>query len=92
LDLIHDNTCGYNYYHSGTRAKKCVDPSIRYTVANASGNAITATVQGAVSTNTTDATACYSKRPLHITKWIEFLGTCNKVLDLTNVDVVIKCF
>ncbi len=90
FNLIYDNTAGFNYYNSGTRALECTDPSIRYSVANASGNAITAAVQGGVSTFTTDATACDNKRPLHITNWIGFLGTCNKVLDLTNVEVVIE--
>jgi hypothetical protein len=90
FNLIYDNVNGYNYYHSGTRALECADPSIRYSIANASGNAITASVQGAVSTFTTDATACDNKRPLHITNWIGFLGTCNRVLDLTNVEVVIE--
>ena len=90
FNLIYDNVAGYNYYNSGTRALECSDPSIRYSVANASGNAITATVQGGTSTATTDATACDNKRPLHITNWIGFLGTCNKVLDLTNVEVVVE--
>lgn len=90
FNLIYDNVAGYNYYNSGTRALECADPSIRYSVANASGNAITATVQGGTSTATTDATACDNKRPLHITNWIGFLGTCNKVLDLTNVEVVVE--
>jgi len=90
FNIIYDNTCGFNYYNSGTRAIECADPSIRYSVANASGNAITAAVQGAVSTFTTDATVCDYQRPLQITKWIGFLGTCNKILDLTNVEVVIE--
>ena len=90
FNLIYDNVAGYNYYNSGTRALECADPSIRYSVANASGNAITATVQGGTSTATTDATACDNKRPLHICNWIGFLGTCNKVLDLTNVEVVVE--
>jgi len=90
FNVIYDNTCGFNYYNSGIRAIECADPSIRYSVANASGNAITAAVQGGVATNTTDATACDYQRPLHITKWIGFLGTCNKILDLTNVEVVIE--
>ena len=90
FNVIYDNTAGYNYYNSGTRALECADPSIRYSVANASGNAITAAVQGGVSTFTTDATACDNKRPLHITNWVGFLGTCNAILDLTNVEVVIE--
>ena len=90
FNLIYDNVAGYNYYNSGTRALECADPSIRYSVANASGNAITATVQGGTSTATTDATSCDTKRPLHIANWIGFLGTCNKVLDLTNVELVLE--
>lgn len=90
FNLIYDNVAGYDYYHSGTRAIECTDPSIRYSVANASGNAITATVQGATSTATTNAASSDNKRPLHITNWIGFLGTCNRVLDLTNVEVVIE--
>lgn len=90
FNLIYDNIAGYDFYASGTRALECADPSIKYTVADASGNAITAAVQGGVSTFTTDATACDNKRPLHITNWIGFLGTCNKILDLTNVEVVIE--
>jgi hypothetical protein len=90
FNLIYDNVAGYNYYNSGTRSLECTDPSIRYSVANASGNAITGTVQGGTSTATTDATSCDTKRPLHICNWIGFLGTCNKVLDLTNVEVVVE--
>lgn len=90
FNLIYDNVAGYDYYNSGTRAIECTDPSIRYSVANASGNAITATVQGATSTATTNAASSDNKRPLHITNWIGFLGTCNRVLDLTNVEVVIE--
>lgn len=90
FNTIYDNTCGFNFYNSGTRAIECADPSIRYTIAHASGNAITAAVQGGVATFTTDATACDYQRPLQITKWIGFLGTCNKILDLTNVEVVIE--
>lgn len=90
FNLIYDNISGHDYNNSGIRALECTDPSIRYAVANASGNAITATVQGAVSTNTTDATACDYKRPLHITNWIGFLASCNRVLDLTNVEVVVE--
>ena len=90
FNLIYDNVAGYNYYHSGVRALECADPSIRYTVANASGNAITATVQGGTSTATTNAASSDKDRPLHITNWVGFLGTCNRVLDLTNVEVVIE--
>ena len=90
FNLIHDNVAGYNYYNSGTRSIECADPSIRYSVAGASENAITATVQGGTSTATTNETSCDNKRPLHITNWLGFLGTCNKVLDLTNVEVVVE--
>ena len=90
FNLIHDNVAGYNYYNSGTRSIECADPSIRYSVAGASGNAITATVQGGTSTSTDDTLTSDYKRPLHITNWIGFLGTCNKVLDLTNVEVVVE--
>jgi hypothetical protein len=90
FNLIYDNVAGYNYYHSGVRALECSDPSIRYTVSNASGNAITATVQGGTSTATTNASSSDNKRPIHITNWVGLLGTCNRVLDLTNVEVVIE--
>ena len=90
FNTIHDNIGGFNYYNSGLRALECADPSIRYTVADASGNAITGSVQGGVSTFTTDATACDNKRPLHITKWLGFLGSCNDILDLTNVECVVE--
>jgi hypothetical protein len=90
FNLIYDNTCGWNYYNSGIRALECADPSIKYTIADASGNAITATVQGALNTSTTETAVCENKRPLQIRNWIGFLGTCNKVLDLTNVEVVIE--
>ena len=90
FNLIYDNTAGYNYYNSGIRALEASDPSIKYSVADASGNAITATVQGALATSTTESAVCENKRPLQIRNWIGFLGTCNKVLDLTNVEVVIE--
>lgn len=90
FNLIYDNTCGWNYYNSGIRALECADPSIKYSIADASGNAITATVQGALNTSTTETAVCENKRPLQIRNWIGFLGTCNKVLDLTNVEVVIE--
>jgi len=90
FNLIYDNTCGFNYYYSGIRALECADPSIRYSVANASGNAITATVQGATATATTDATACDTKRPLQIRNWIGFLGTANRIIDLTNTELIVE--
>ena len=90
FNLIYDNVAGYNYYNSGIRALECADPSIRYSVANTSGNAITAKVQGAVSDQTTEALANDYQRPLQIRNWIGFLGTCNRVLDLTNVEVVVE--
>lgn len=90
FNVLYDNTAGLNYSVSGLRAIECADPSIRYTVANASGNAITAAVQGGVATFTTDATACDNKRPLHITNWIGALGTLPKVIDARNVEIVIE--
>ena len=90
FNLIYDNTTGFNYYNSGIRALECTDPSIKYTVADASGNAITSTVQGALNTSTTENAVCENKRPLQIRNWIGFLGTCQKVLDLTNVEVIIE--
>ena len=90
FNLIYDNTCGWNYYNSGIRALEAADPSIKYLVADASGNAITATVQGALNTSTSESAVCENGRPLQIRNWIGFLGTCNKVLDLTNVELVIE--
>ena len=90
FNLIYDNTAGYNYYQSGIRALECADPSIKYSVADASGNAITGTVQGALNTSTSETTVCETKRPLQIRNWLGFLGTCQKVLDLTNVEVIIE--
>ena len=90
FNLIYDNTCGWNYYNSGIRALEAADPSIKYSVADASGNTITATVQGALATSTTESAVCENARPLQIRNWIGFLGTCNKVIDLTNVEVVIE--
>jgi hypothetical protein len=90
FNLIYDNSCGFNYYNSGIRALECADPSIRYTVADASGNAITATVQGTNNTATTDATACDTKRPLQIRNWIGFLGTANRIVDLTNTELIVE--
>lgn len=90
FNVVYDNVAGYNYYNSGTRALECADPSIKYTVSNASGNAVSATVQGATSTATTDATACDTKRPLHITNWMGMLGTCNSILDLSDVELIVE--
>jgi hypothetical protein len=39
FNLIYDNTAGFNYYNSGIRALECTDPSIKYTIADAPGNA-----------------------------------------------------
>lgn len=88
FNLIFDNTCGHNFYQSGMRAIECADPSIRYSITNA--GVITGTVQGATSTATTDATACDNARPLQITNWIGFLGTCNRIVDFTDVEVVVE--
>ena len=88
FNLIYDNTAGYNYYNSGIRALECADPSIKYSTTASSG-AITATCQGA-QTGTTSIATCDTKRPLQIRNWCGFLGTCNRVLDLTNVEVVIE--
>jgi hypothetical protein len=88
FNLIMDNTTGYNYNCSGIRALECVDPSVLYTL-NATTEAITAAAQG-TATGTTDATVCDTKRPLQIRNWIGFLGTCNRVIDLTNVEFVVE--
>jgi hypothetical protein len=90
FNLIYDNTSGFNYYQSGIRALECADPSIKYSVADASGNAITATVSGANITATVESNVCENRRPLQIRNWIGFLGTCQRILDLTNVEVVIE--
>ncbi len=50
--------------------------------------AIAAAVQDA--TGTSSAAICDTKRPLKIRNWIGFLGTCNRVLDSTNVEFVVK--
>jgi len=89
FNLIYDNTCGHSYYQSGIRALECVDPSVRYTLTT-STEAITAAAQGSSATGTTNASVCDTNRPLQIRNWIGFLGTCNRVLDLTNVEVVIE--
>jgi len=88
FNLIMDNTTGYNYNCSGIRALECVDPSVLYTL-NPTTEAITAAAQG-TATGTTDATVCDNKRPLQIRNWIGFLGTCNRVIDLTNVEFVVE--
>ena len=90
FNVIYDNTAGFNYYNSGIRALECADPSIKYiTTPTASTSPITAQIQGA-QTGTTNAAVCDTKRPLQIRNWCGFLGTCNRVLDLTNVEVVIE--
>ena len=88
FNLIMDNTTGYNYNCSGIRALECTDPSVLYTL-NPTTEAITAAAQG-TATGTTDATVCDTKRPLQIRNWIGFLGTCNRVIDLTNVEFVVE--
>jgi hypothetical protein len=90
FNLIYDNTTGFNYYNSGIRALECTDPSIKYKVADASGNTITATVQGSNITSTVEGDVCENKRPLQIRNWVGFLGTCQKILDLTNVEVIVE--
>jgi len=90
FNVIYDNTAGFNFYNSGIRALECADPSIKYSTApTASTSPITAQIQGA-QTGTTNAAVCDTARPLQIRNWIGFLGTCNRVLDLTNVEVVIE--
>ena len=88
FNIILDNTTGYNYSCSGIRALECTDPSVLYTL-NATTEAITAAAQG-TATGTTDAAVCDTKRPLHIRNWIGFLGTCNRIIDLTNVEFVVE--
>lgn len=88
FNLIMDNTAGFNYYCSGIRALECTDPSIKYTL-SATAETITCAQQGTAS-GTTDATVCDTKRPLQIRNWIGFLGTCNRILDLTNVELVVE--
>ncbi len=88
FNVLYDNTAGFNYYNSGIRALECADPSIKYSTA-ASTSVITAQIQGA-QTGTTSAATCDTARPLQIRNWVGFLGTCNRVLDLTNVEVVIE--
>jgi hypothetical protein len=88
FNLIMDNTTGYNYNCSGIRALECVDPSVLYTL-NPTTEAITAAAQG-TATGTINETVCDTKRPLQIRNWIGFLGTCNRVIDLTNVEFVVE--
>jgi hypothetical protein len=88
FNLIMDNTTGYNYNCSGIRALECSDPSVLYTL-NATTEAITAAAQG-TATGTTDASVCDTKRALQIRNWVGFLGTCNRVIDLTNVEFVVE--
>ena len=57
VNLILDNTESFNYYQSGIHALQNADPSIKYSGADACGNAITATVVGASATNTVVTTA-----------------------------------
>jgi hypothetical protein len=88
FNLIMDNTAGYNYYCSGIRALEGTDPSILYTL-NPTTEAISANRQG-TATGTIDSSVCDTKRPLQIRNWIGFLGTCNRVIDLTNVEFVVE--
>jgi len=88
FNLIMDNTTGYNYNCSGIRALECTDPSVLYTL-NPTTEAITAAAQG-TATGTINETVCDTKRPLQIRNWIGFLGTCNRVIDLTNVEFVVE--
>lgn len=90
FNVIYDNTAGFNFYNSGIRALENSDPSIKYSVADASGNTITATVVGANNTTTTETSVCDNKRPFQIRNWIGFLGTAQKILDLTNVECIIE--
>jgi hypothetical protein len=88
FNVLMDNICGYNYYCSGMRQLECADPSIKYST-TASSTAIAAAVQGS-QTGTSNTAVCDTNRPLQIRNWIGFLGTCNRVLDLSNVEVVIE--
>lgn len=90
FNIIYDNTAGYNYYCSGIRALECTDPSILYTL-NATTEAITAAVQNTANTGTIDSAVCDTKRPLQIRNWCGFLGTCNRIIDLTDVEFVLEC-
>lgn len=89
FNIIMDNVAGYNYYCSGIRALECTDPSILYTL-NPTTEAITAAAQG-TATGTTDGAVCDTKRPLQIRNWCGFLGTCNRIIDLTDVEFVVEC-
>ena len=88
FNLIMDNVVGYNYYCSGNRALECTDPSVLYTL-NPTTEAITAAAQG-TATGTTDASVCDTKRPLQIRNWIGLLGTCPRVVDLTQTEFVVE--
>jgi hypothetical protein len=94
---VFQNITNYNHlfnliydYNSGIRALEASDPSIKYSIADASGNTITGTVQGALNNSTTETAVCENKRPLQIRNWCGFLKSCNKVLDLTGCEVVIE--
>ena len=89
FNIIMDNIAGYNYYCSGIRALECTDPSILYTL-NATTEAITTTIQGEATAGTTDAAVCDTKRPLQIRNWCGFLGTCNRIIDLSDVEFVVE--
>lgn len=88
FNIIMDNVAGYNYYCSGIRTLECTDPSILYTL-NPTTEAITAAAQG-TATGTTDAAVCDTKRPLQIRNWCGFLGTCNRIIDLSDVEFVVE--
>jgi hypothetical protein len=88
INLILDNTAGYNYYCSGIRALEATDPSVLYTL-NATTEAITAAAQG-TATGTTDAAVCDTKRKLQIRNWCGFFATCPRILDLTNVELILE--
>lgn len=89
FNIIMDNIAGYNYYCSGIRALECTDPSILYTL-NPTTEAITSTIQGEATAGTTDASVCDTKRPLQIRNWCGFLATCNRIIDLTDVEFVVE--
>jgi hypothetical protein len=91
FNLIYYNTCGHAFYQSGIRALGCADPSIRYTLTTAgTREERTAAAQGSIANGANDSNVCDTNRPLQFRNWIGFLGTCNRVLDLTNVEVVIE--
>jgi hypothetical protein len=88
FNIIYDNTTGYNYNCSGMRSLEVNDPSISYTL-NATTEAITAVALG-TATGTTDASVCDTKRPIQIRNWCGFIGTANRIIDLTNVEFVVE--